>query len=265
MLEKPNAYTLVGFVIAAGAVLAARPAQAISYEAVLVGYCQYIAPGGGDQPFTLAAPIPAGASVHVGVITSAAVTLVGVSDVAGSTYQPLVSGSSGDFTGTLLFADATAGLPAGDSIDVTLAATGGGGTSCIGGFYAQGVTGADAVVFAADSSTTPTATTAPLQATGELAHVLLFGEPTGTTGMDPIATRLPPLVADGSVCVGTSSGRLCYYGSHALLDAAAPLEAAHDLSRGMVWGELVATFVPEPTCAACGWIALVALAALRRA
>jgi hypothetical protein len=242
----------------ASAGLVAPPAGAIGWDRILNGYCQYVAPGNDDQPFTLSAPIAAGGSIHVGVVTSAAVTLVGVEDDAGSAYEPLVSGPAGDFAGTLLHGITAGPLAPDDSIRVLLQAGGAGGTSCLSGFVASGVAERAITVSTAGTSLTPYLSPTP-QPVESLAHLLLFGEPVGA---DPVVTRNDPLVTLGGVCVGTGSGRLCHYDSYAIVGPG-PFTASQVLSQPMGWGALLATFVPEPGATASALAALLPLAAFR--
>jgi hypothetical protein len=247
-----------------GLAVAALPASAQTFDGGLAGYCQYIPPPGSDQPFTLTGSIPSGRTVHVAVVTSTNVTLGSVSDAASDPYAVVGGGVSGAFTSSLLVAEVASALPSGNSITVHLTATGGGGTSCASAFLASGALATpDQNGFATGSGATASVTTPPLGSPHELVQAILFGSPTGS---DPTAARVPPLVDAGSnVCVGTSSGRLCSYGSYAVLDSADPFTGTVDLGNSMSWGFAFATFAaPEPSASLLGVASLGALLAWRR-
>jgi len=247
-----------------GLPVAALPASAQTFDGGLAGYCQYIAPPGSDQPFTLTVSIPAGRTVHVAVVTSTNVTLGSVSDAANDPYTVVGGGVSGAFTGSLLVGEVASPLPSGNSITVHLTSTGGGGTSCASAFLASGLLAtADQNGFTTGSGATASVTTPPLGSAHELVQAVLFGSPTGS---DPTAARVPPLVDAGSnVCVGTSSGRLCSYGSYAVLESADPFTATINLGNGMSWGFAFATFAaPEPSASLLGIASLGALVAWKR-
>jgi hypothetical protein len=78
---------------------AALSASAQIYDGSVAGYCQYIAPPGGDQPFNLTTPIPAGRTVNVDVVMSGNVTLSGVDDLSHDAYTIVGGGVDGAFTG----------------------------------------------------------------------------------------------------------------------------------------------------------------------
>jgi hypothetical protein len=213
------------------------------------------------QPLTLTTPIPAGRTVHISVVTTAAtVMLSDVSDVGGNPYSLVATGSVGAFQASLLVGSIETALPAGDSISIALTASGGGGSSCANSFQASGVRAFDQSAFQTGSTSPASVTTPALATTGELAQVLLFGPP---GPMTPIVTRDPPLVdVTNGACVGTSSGSLCTFDSYALLASADPFTASLSFTNGLSWGLLVATYAPEPDGGALGATALVVLAAL---
>jgi len=255
MRKRRRISSLASF-LALGALAIGAAASAQVFEGGIAGYCRYIPPPGNDQPFTLTTPVPAGRTVHVDVVTSSGVTLVGVDDVGHDDYAIVGGGTDGAFAASLLVGVVGSALPTGDSITVHLAASGGGGTSCASAFVADGVVATpDQIGFATGSSGSASVATGPLAAPHELVHAVLFGHPTSVN--DPIATRVAPLTDAGhNVCVGTSSGRLCSFGSYALLDAADPFTATVDLDHAMAWGSAVATFeagAPVPPGPVVGW------------